>query len=1801
MKETLLRQAARLKKKNNQHKHWQKAVSILACIVVFCTVYALILPAVTMEKTAYCGKEEHIHIEKCYEKKLICGKEEGDGAHQHTDDCYREEEVLVCTIPESDGHQHTDDCYTEEEVLTCTNTDPDHVHNEFDGCYTTERVLTCGKEVGEGAHHHGEGCYETKRELVCGQEENEGHHHTEECYKKELICKKEEHTHTLACYSDPDADVESEEQWSRTFANVTLTGNWAKDVVAIAETQTGYTESDRNYTVNEDNTTNGYTRYGQWANMPYADWSATFTSFCLRYANIPESAVPRNTGCEGWNSSMVSPDGYTPKEGDIILLDGNEDGTPEHAGIVTSGSGTSVTAIIGDSDKAVKKNTYATDNAIITGYVPMPENPAMAADDKKEEVTPTPEVTEEPEVTSTPEITEKVTPTPEITEKPEKTPTASSKKPHKVLAKVGTANSNAQNMSGYVTGLAGEGTVYDSKGNLYSTDLKLNFNFPRADIISSGNLSYYYEYEEGIIIPDDLLNIDKELLDANSKTAGMRRFEKTPDGKYRVYITFGQDYVSNAGDNITGYVFFKGQIDGNKADEDGKIDIKGSDNVELVIPKDKITYPDSETNAYDISTSKEGKYEVKDGKLIYTVYVTSVKGTPDNILFEDTIKADNMTLGTPAVTVKKLTAEYFDNNNIKNNEDAQDIDVSYTYENGKLTMTLPKLERAQETDGHKVVNRYKVQYTYDVSNLEGKQPTAENEVKAASKKGETEVKSTSKLKITIRNDYTINKSGWYDASNSRIEWTIDINDNNLDISNASLSDDMLKQIVKGTDVRISPETGYTIEKDSNGKITGIKFVPYENGKNNNKYQIKYYTPAKGTWDSKEVTNTAEFQPEGGSGISKDASVDTKEGNLEKSAGSGTVSNDGKTVVIPWTITVTFPSEGLLAGTVISDDSTKDQYGRSGGNQWMTADQVKKWADNIYWVDSDGKPISNSKLNLTDTAIADVKFTASDGKTYSYTEAVNKTDLVFKMWSVTLNKDLKLPETAKKLIFEYDTTGDLSNAHAGSTYFKNMIQISERKADATYEYKKSGLVKTDENDNANTTVKENEDGTLKWKIKAYLSESCPTLTITDILPDGIKLVNIKGEGNIGGINIDINDENLFYDNYYKITGTYIGNKVEFTLGFTEYHANAGQQLNDKEYSFVLTCKVDKDSITDYVSGQKYVFRNSASAETEKGSIGSAEQTQEWTEKKQTIEEKVVDKAGKWNNNTRRVQYSIKLNPEGKDIVEGSDFLTLKDIFEYGPYVWAAPKGTQSNSNRYNVSAWLINDSIKLYKAVKNADGTLTKDTEITDWKWKVDIVENATEEWQTNSSTIIAENLPDSTPMILEYSYQFQTDIPKGYESTNNMIVKNSATLEGTAYKDNKQQNDTKWADQTDGGGVETDRNYTLYKVCKDAYGTRLPGAEFKLQKYNGTDYTDVAGATYITDKDGKIVIRWQKDATDIQYEYNTLYRVIETKAPNGYVLPGDKQIVKNAIYFYFSSMDTSIANNLPEDMPQNAYDLTKSSYTSYVENETEDVELEIKKKWAYTTADGDVPVNAWENEVKVDVYQETTINNPSGDVDERATLNARFAGWQYISEKHPIGTIINIQVSKTGNADWKPNKPDVTWNGQKMTPDQTIEASAENNWTWTVKYQFVMTETMNSLEVSNYSMNDGTIYTYTEPKSDVKIIKTCVLNSKNSWRTIITGLPRKGTNDEGKTVYYVYYIKEQNVQSGVTVDYENNNGITYGTITVTNKKEKPSDFVLPETGGTGTNRFTAVGLSLMAASLMCEYVMRRKRRERRGK
>lgn len=71
MKHGALQSAEKYMKAHKRKKSWYRVVTGLACVVVFCTVYALILPAITMEKGA-CEIPEHTHSEGLLHASNLC-------------------------------------------------------------------------------------------------------------------------------------------------------------------------------------------------------------------------------------------------------------------------------------------------------------------------------------------------------------------------------------------------------------------------------------------------------------------------------------------------------------------------------------------------------------------------------------------------------------------------------------------------------------------------------------------------------------------------------------------------------------------------------------------------------------------------------------------------------------------------------------------------------------------------------------------------------------------------------------------------------------------------------------------------------------------------------------------------------------------------------------------------------------------------------------------------------------------------------------------------------------------------------------------------------------------------------------------------------------------------------------------------------------------------------------------------------------------------------------------------------------------------------------------------------------------------------------------------------------------------------------------------------------------------------------------------------------------------------------------------------------------------------------------------
>ena len=136
MRKKYRKQMERYVKQNHRRSVWRKFVRVMACIVVFCTTYALILPAITMEQTHNCGLEAHSHGEGCYEtvqiRELIC-VEEGP-SHIHGDGCYSitQQERCICSLKE---HEHTDQCMSDPNA---------DLEREADWLATMDRVTLTG-------------------------------------------------------------------------------------------------------------------------------------------------------------------------------------------------------------------------------------------------------------------------------------------------------------------------------------------------------------------------------------------------------------------------------------------------------------------------------------------------------------------------------------------------------------------------------------------------------------------------------------------------------------------------------------------------------------------------------------------------------------------------------------------------------------------------------------------------------------------------------------------------------------------------------------------------------------------------------------------------------------------------------------------------------------------------------------------------------------------------------------------------------------------------------------------------------------------------------------------------------------------------------------------------------------------------------------------------------------------------------------------------------------------------------------------------------------------------------------------------------------------------------------------------------------------------------------------------------------------------------------------------------------------------------------------------------------------------
>lgn len=154
---------------------------------------------------------------------------------------------------------------------------------------------------------------------------------------------------------------------------------YASKVVGQAQSWIGKKESDGSHKVIID-TYNAHKPLARGYKVTYTDaWCATFVSAVaikLGYTNI----IPTECSCSKMIDlfkklgSWVENDAHTPKAGDIIFYDwedngvGDNVGNSDHVGICEKVSGSTITVIEGNYSNSVKRRTLTVNGRYIRGY-----------------------------------------------------------------------------------------------------------------------------------------------------------------------------------------------------------------------------------------------------------------------------------------------------------------------------------------------------------------------------------------------------------------------------------------------------------------------------------------------------------------------------------------------------------------------------------------------------------------------------------------------------------------------------------------------------------------------------------------------------------------------------------------------------------------------------------------------------------------------------------------------------------------------------------------------------------------------------------------------------------------------------------------------------------------------------------------------------------------------------------------------------------------------------------------------------------------------------------------------------------------------------------------------------------------------------------------------------------------------------------------------------------------------------------------------------------------------------------------
>ena len=639
--------------------------------------------------------------------------------------------------------------------------------------------------------------------------------------------------------------------------------------------------------------------------------------------------------------------------------------------------------------------------------------------------------------------------------------------------------------------------------------------------------------------------------------------------------------------------------------------------------------------------------------------------------------------------------------------------------------------------------------------------------------------------------------------------------------------------------------------------------------------------------------------------------------------------------------------------------------------------------------SDGKAITDYK-SLTELKNNETLEEITDKFTTNYTFDSGYSSNKYNKLSIQANDDVSIEDGKKVYIIVMSEPEKLPVNYRDTYTFSNKVSTSENGGayvdkgsatktlyDAPYILKELGQTFTYDG----TTIKNTDGGTghdfgnttkiikealgsngvfASWAIKLnYAGEMSGEYKVFETIPNGMELayVRIKWTGDEQYRQSKITSKTmpeLITDGWEEKTTTAITDN-DNTMVTTTYYVKGNQvqikfgdfiagHLRDKYALDVqVVCKViDPDVLLD---NKEKTYTNKAELEAKNGTPIPVTSSATLKNNK-NIDKTLIDKA----NPDGKIDFTINLNPLGQDLLPVSN--------------------------------------IKKIKLIDKMSKSLTLDLS------SIKVVETGTDQSVEYTPSLRLDNT-------LEIEVPSDKALTITYTTTVNAPPGKDVTISNNAY----------WEGYSSTGGSNVDKNYKysvsatssagstlkfkLIKKDENNLSIPLEGAEFEMYECTRNSDGTISRNTkkwdpIKTDANGTIIFGEGTSSTNHVVEYNTVYEIVETSAPTGYVKNDE------SIYVMFPTTTTDATVQAYVEACENDPRINKiysSPFEIFVTNHKGEIEVEKKFKNA-----GGNDKNPIKGEYKFGLYtdegvtkiQEKSIIYNQADTTSNATKTVKF-------------------------------------------------------------------------------------------------------------------------------------------------------------------------------------------------------------------